>query len=245
MHACDPSTPHPHPTSSSQPHPARLHPQNRSIWHGPDRDGRLQLEWMGPEPPSLPRQMRVSALLGPDVASDVQMLNLIAGLGAAGAGGGAVGGSMRAWPLLPAMVRPPPAPAGGPKQGASPEEGTEGGGAVQEGSPARPQLDAGAAAAVAGIAARFRLNDAQEVVAKHVASWLPALRRGAVARGGAGGIAAMRRPALGGAAAGGGLKGSSGDAAAGGGGEDQGKQEQPAARQPQPALPVCLIHGGS
>jgi hypothetical protein len=176
----------------------------------------------------------VAALLGPDIATDVQTLGLIAGPALTAAAG---------WALLPALVRSP-SPGrhrlGGGSGGGDCEEQRVPvtGPHTEEAAAAAAGLDSESAAALAVVAERFRLNDAQAGVAAHVATWLPEIkRRGAevVVKG-----QPLRRPALSkptvmqrrGEESGGG--GEAGDGAGGSGNE-------PVAGSPAP--PVCLVHG--
>lgn len=172
----------------------------------------------------------MSALLGPDVATDVQTLGLIQGPALAPA---AAAGA-RAWGLLPALLRPP-------QEGRRRSSDADG---HAEQKAAAPKLDAGCAAAAAAVAEAFRLNDAQGDVATHVASWLPELRRRA-AEGSKG--AAARRPVLVKPAAKQlKLEAGASDAAAADAGGDCEEAEADAAAKAAgpPAAPVCLVHGG-
>ena len=194
----------------------------------------MQIEWLTAAPPQLGRQQAVSALLGPDVATDVQTLGLIQGQALAAPGGA------RGWRLLPALRRQPQ-PAEQQQHGGSGCDGNGGrgggeGGGSGMGPAAAPSLDAASAAAAAAAVGMFRLNDAQAGVAAHVASWLPAMRQ-RTAEGDKG--QAARRPALAKPAAK--QQKVEGQGDAGGGGEVEATAA--AVTAGPPGAPVCLVHG--
>lgn len=223
-------------------HGARSPSVCRSTWHGPNQDGKLQVEWLSVPPPNLGRSTPVTALLGPDVATDVQVLTLISSMQQMGLGAAGTSAAPQQWALLQELLRPPPAPQQQQQQRGGEYGNTEQGAGVdvrQEGGRAAlPQLDDASAAAVVSIAARFRLNDAQEKVAQHVASWLPALRKAAVKGGEAARRPALAKPAIkqhkGSKAKEGGESAVTSNDGQGAGGNQEERCSQP---------PICLVHG--
>ncbi|GLI60456.1 hypothetical protein VaNZ11_002613, partial [Volvox africanus] len=53
----------------------------RSLWHGPDRDGKFEVEMLTASPPGNIRSQAVYALRGPDVQSEVQIVQLLGSIG--------------------------------------------------------------------------------------------------------------------------------------------------------------------
>jgi hypothetical protein len=71
----------------------------RSEWHGPDRDGKFAIEFLGAAPPGLGQKQGVFALKGPDVATEVAMQRFISQR------------DLAALEVLPALLQRPSAPA--------------------------------------------------------------------------------------------------------------------------------------
>lgn len=101
----------------------------RSLWHGPDRDGKMEVEFLTPPPPSLGKHTTVAALKGPDVASELSVLELLAKA------------DFSALPLLPWLLRhsdgvqppsPPSAAAGSAGRWGSGQAGAAGSSAGNE-----------------------------------------------------------------------------------------------------------------
>ncbi|GLC60082.1 hypothetical protein PLESTB_001571200 [Pleodorina starrii] len=53
----------------------------RSLWHGPDRDGKFEVEMLTAPPPGTIRSQAVYALRGPDTQSEVQLAQLLGSIG--------------------------------------------------------------------------------------------------------------------------------------------------------------------
>jgi hypothetical protein len=73
---------------------------NRSCWHGPDKDGKMEVALLPGQQQQLPphhkwqRQQSLTALQGPDVATEVQVTDFIGST------------DLRAWPLLSSLMKP-------------------------------------------------------------------------------------------------------------------------------------------
>lgn len=196
----------------------------RSEWHGPDRDGKFQVDFLpGCCPAGLQKQQAVYALKGPDVATDLLMAQFLAQH------------DLAAVELLPALLQHSkglgPAAAAAAGQGAAAAddganacEGTAGAGQQgQKGQQDEP-------AWLQEVLQRFRLNPEQGDVLRYVSKWLqanPARPRPAAGALGSklAGAQRSRLHAAGTAAA---AAGRAAGTAAGG-----------AASVP----PVCLVHG--
>ncbi|KAG2430776.1 hypothetical protein HYH02_013615 [Chlamydomonas schloesseri] len=61
----------------------------RSVWHGPDRDGKFEVEMLTAPPPGCTRSQTVYALRGPEVQSEVLMVQMLETMGPAPAAIGA------------------------------------------------------------------------------------------------------------------------------------------------------------
>eukprot|EP00198_Chlamydomonas_reinhardtii_P000886 XP_001690221.1 RNA helicase [Chlamydomonas reinhardtii] len=53
----------------------------RSVWHGPDRDGKFEVEMLTAPPPGCTRSQTVYALRGPEVQSEVLMVQMLESMG--------------------------------------------------------------------------------------------------------------------------------------------------------------------
>ncbi|KAL4457552.1 hypothetical protein ABPG75_012417 [Micractinium tetrahymenae] len=191
----------------------------RSLWHGPNQDGKFEIEFLSARPPGLGRSQAVYAIKGPDASSELGMIELLRS------------GAPATMPLLTHLLRATPGSAAPgsavapspPQQGATGSANQE-----QKGQPAEPDSPCyscsddeeagvpppggGAADGLAEspllvaerICQRFGLNQEQSEVLQYVASWCQP------GGGGSGGSASKAR---GGGAAG------------------------------QAPPPVCLVHG--
>lgn len=128
----------------------------RSLWHGPDRDGRMAVEVLPGSSLQLARQQQVTALLGPDVTTDVQIVEALRGKA-----------WQQQWPLWGPLLHTPTAPAQV---------------AAAAGPPAAHQGHARSVAAAA-VVQQFGLNDGQAAVVDHVAEWQQQLARSGGAGG--------------------------------------------------------------
>lgn len=130
----------------------------RSLWHGPDKDGKFEIAWLTAPPPASvgsKRGTEVFALRGPDVASDLQVLEFVAS------------GNFAEVPVLRQLLS---ARATAPSTAAAVSGAP--GGALQPGAPGGTCEEA--AEMAAAMAKSFNLNEEQADVAKRVAGWLTA-----------------------------------------------------------------------
>lgn len=74
--------------------------RHRACWHGPDRDGKMEVELLPGQQQQLPphhkwqRQQSLTALQGPDVATDVQVADFVSST------------DIRGWALLGCLLKP-------------------------------------------------------------------------------------------------------------------------------------------
>ncbi|MEW5302806.1 MAG: hypothetical protein WDW36_005553 [Sanguina aurantia] len=153
----------------------------RSLWHAPNREGKLEVEWLDGPPKGLDRSQAVCALKGPDISSELSILELLHG------------SDLNALPLFthhlcahspaglpfthvaaaaaaaaaPAPLPKPPPPSSKQQLGPASTPGREPGSSL---SPLPAPLDCMAAAE--RVIDDFGLNPDQADVIRHVGSWL-------------------------------------------------------------------------
>lgn len=149
----------------------------KSLWHGPDKDGRFEVAWLTAAPPSAGKKpQQVFALRGPDVTSDLQVLEFI----------NATDWGSTADQLLRELSAPrancnPIPPVGNADD-------------YSRGGTSATDIDAAVARLAEEHIQRFGLNPEQAEVANHVAGWIGSASRHASADA-AGATAALSLPA--------------------------------------------------
>jgi len=131
----------------------------RGVWHGPNHEGKLAIQFLGPEPPGLEKSQEVYALKGPEAGHELPMIDLMKTLPAMMMSN--IG--KKSLPLLPALLQPSCTTTTKSRNDVSKTTTTE---------PSPPPssslsmiLDPG------GIITRFRLNEEQADVVRHISSW--------------------------------------------------------------------------
>lgn len=142
----------------------------RSLWHGPDRDGRFEVEFLGAGPPRGKQCQDVFALKGPDCATDLDLVDFLENA------------EFKQVPILQHFVQPPngltlvssksPTVAGTSSQLAGEDNPTNVGALTL---PAPGSLPIVEDPEVVSCVQACSLNPEQALVARHVASWLKQL----------------------------------------------------------------------
>ncbi|KAK9844143.1 hypothetical protein WJX81_005799 [Elliptochloris bilobata] len=129
----------------------------RSAWHGPNREGRFEIEFLAGRPAGLRSGQAVCALHGPEAASELAMLAVLRSA------------ALRRLPLLPALLRPLPA--------RSLEGGAEGccvGDGIAGNDEAAGSQGGAVEAAAGKVTQRFGLNADQAAVVRSTVPWFAA-----------------------------------------------------------------------